>query len=106
MGDPMNDAAGLYATAQNLMKDIEAECRRLANHCGQCRISQDELRRAAGELRKRRARAALEVNACDMIQWRESLQGKLNRLVKLVEEAGAHVDVDKILAHCPEEVGA
>jgi hypothetical protein len=41
-----------------------------------------------------------------MIQWRESLQGKLNRLVKLVEEAGAHVDVDKILAHCPEEVGA
>jgi hypothetical protein len=104
MGDPLNDAELAYASAKNLTVEVTAECRKLMEHCGQFRIAKDELKRAVGEIRKRRCRAALEINVCDMIQWRESLQSKVARLVKLVDVAGAHVDVDKILAHCPEEV--
>lgn len=106
MSEPLNDAETCYARANQLSKEIAGESLRLMNHCATVRESRRVLLAARGDIATRRARAALEIHACDMIQWRMNLEGKVSQLMKHISDAGMHVDVSEILKHCPEEVAS
>lgn len=106
MPSPLSDAEDSYARATQLANEIQVEARRMMNQCSVVRGSQQTLSAARGDIALRRARAQVEINACDMLQWRMNLEGKVTQLVKHISDAGMHLDVSEILKHCPEEVGA